>query len=184
MAEESVQPVPCVFEFSIRSDSNQLTFPSIKSRSSALSLRWPPFRSTLVPAAEAMRSTAASISAFLSILTPLNASPSGTFGVITSANGNSSVRKAWLASSCIRLLPLVATMTGSTTIFSALYSISFSAMTLMIAAFDTMPIFTASGRISLKTQSSCCATNSGVTSMIPATPVVFCAVNAVITLIP
>ena len=46
-----------------------------------------------------------------------------------------------------------------------------------------MPVFTASGRISVKMQSSCSARNCGVTSIISATFVVFCAVSAVIALI-
>ncbi len=41
---------------------------------------------------------------------------------------------------------------------------------------------TASGRISVKIQSSCSFRKSGVTSIIPVTPVVFCAVRAVIAL--
>lgn len=41
-----------------------------------------------------------------------------------------------------------------------------------------MPVFTASGRISVKMQSSCSSRNCGVTSIISATFVVFCAVSA------
>ena len=54
----------------------------------------------------------------------------------------------------------------------------------MISPEESIPIFTASGRISVKILSICCPANSGVTSMIPCTPVVFCAVNAMTALIP
>ena len=43
-----------------------------------------------------------------------------------------------------------------------------------------MPIFTASGTISSNTASSCSFRNAGVVSKISLTPVVFCAVRAVI----
>ena len=45
-----------------------------------------------------------------------------------------------------------------------------------------MPIFTASGRRSVNTLSSCCARNAGGTSEMPWTPTVFCAVSAVTAL--
>ena len=51
------------------------------------------------------------------------------FGVSTSASGNSSCFNISTASSLISLAPLVATITGSTTMFSALYCFSFSAIT-------------------------------------------------------
>ena len=52
-----------------------------------------------------------------------------------------------------------------------------------ISSFDaTMPIFTASGRMSVNTLSICRPRNSGLTSKIPCTPVVFCAVKAVTAL--
>ena len=55
-------------------------------------------------------------------------------------------------------------------------------MTSMSAEDETIPVLTASGRISVKIQSSCSFRKSGVTSIIPVTPVVFCAVRAVIAL--
>ena len=55
-------------------------------------------------------------------------------------------------------------------------------MTSMRPEDATMPIFTASGRMSVKTLAICWARNSGVTSKIPCTPVVFWAVSAVIAL--
>ena len=56
-------------------------------------------------------------------------------------------------------------------------------MARMIAASLTMPILTASGRMSPKMQSICWATNSGEAFSMPYTPVVFCAVRAVMALI-
>ena len=103
-------------------------------------------------------------------------------GVMTVAKGSSSLRRVWIAVSSISRAPLVATMTGSTTIFVALYSFRHWAMTLMSSEEETIPIFTASGKISSNTASSCFFRNSGDASMIPVTPVVFCAVSAVIAL--
>ena len=55
-------------------------------------------------------------------------------------------------------------------------------MTWIRSAEDTIPIFTASGRMSVKTASSCWPRKAGVTSEMAATPVVFWAVRAVMTL--
>ena len=52
-------------------------------------------------------------------------------------------------------------------------------MASTMAADDTMPTFTAAGRMSSNTTSICWATNAGSTSRTPKTPVVFCAVSAV-----
>ena len=52
------------------------------------------------------------------------------------------------------------------------------------APSDTMPIFTASGRISEKTASSSCPRNSGETFKMLLTPHVFWAVSAVTALMP
>ena len=115
---------------------------------------------------------------------PERTSPSGMFGVRTVAMGSRYSFRAPTASSEISFAPLVATMTGSTTMFSALNSLSFFAMLSMIPADATMPIFTASGRMSVKTLVISCSINSGETSKIPCTPVVFWAVRAVMALMP
>ena len=52
----------------------------------------------------------------------------------------------------------------------------------MSGMLETMPVFTASGKMSVNTQSSCAARNSGVDSKILFTPVVFWAVRAVMAL--
>ena len=103
--------------------------------------------------------------------------------MITVAIGSSCVFNVSIAVSLISLDPLVATITGSTTIFSRWYSFSFFDIIFINSSDDTIPIFTASGRMSVITASNCCSRNSGDTSMIPVTPVVFWAVSAVIALI-
>ena len=55
-------------------------------------------------------------------------------------------------------------------------------MTSISSGEETIPIFTAFGKMSVNTASSCFLKNSGLTSMMPETPVVFCAVSAVMTL--
>ena len=61
----------------------------------------------------AISSAARSTSSALAIFMPASASASGMFGVTTSARGNSSATSASTAA------PLVATITGSTTILQA-----------------------------------------------------------------
>ena len=55
-------------------------------------------------------------------------------------------------------------------------------MTSMSGAEDTIPIFTASGKMSVNTASSCSCRNAGGTSSTSVTPVVFWAVSAVMAL--
>ena len=55
------------------------------------------------------------------IVIPLNTSASGILGVITVDIGRSLFLRVSIAASLINLAPLVATITGSTTIFLALY---------------------------------------------------------------
>ena len=66
--------------------------------------------------------------------------------------------------------------------FFASYCRSFCAMTRIKADDDTIPVLTASGRMSSNTASSSSARNAGVASMTLRTPVVFCAVSAVTAL--
>ena len=184
MAEDRVQPEPWLLGLSTRPARNQWASPRRHSRSSASRSRWPPFTSTPPGRALPMASAARSMASSSPMAKPHSRSASGILGVITSARGNSSSIRAARALSCIRLEPLVATITGSTTMCSARYSRSLVPMARMMSALDTMPIFTASGRMSRNTQSSCCPTNSGAASSTPDTPVVFWAVRAVITLMP
>ena len=70
-------------------------------------------------------------------------------------------------------------MTGSTTMCFAPYSFNFAAIVSISSAEDTMPILTASGKMSVNTASSCSARKCGVESKMSVTPVVFWAVRAV-----
>ena len=116
------------------------------------------------------------------IAMPERISASGMLGVSTAASGSSSRHRASTASERRSLAPEVATITGSTTMFSALYSLSFAAITAISSAEETMPIFTASGKMSVKIASSCSLRKRGVDSKMSVTPVVFWAVRAVIAL--
>ena len=130
-----------------------------------------------------MVSAAFSISASVLISISESTSASGIFGVITVARGNNLLFNVPMASSLISLAPLVATITGSTTMFFAWYSVSLSAIVSISSLDETIPVLIASGLISVKILSSCSAKNFGVTSIISVTPVVFWAVKAVIALI-
>ena len=79
---------------------------------------------------------------------------SGIFGVIRSASFNKRLHRLSTASSFISLAPLVATITGSTTIFPALYSVNLLAMTSIRSELKVIPTLTASGYISVKIISS------------------------------
>ena len=103
------------------------------------------------------------------------------FGVITLASGKSSSTNARFASSLINADPLVDTMTGSSTTRSAPQAFSPSAMECAMAADDTMPILTASGRMSENTASTCPRTKEAGMSKTSFTPSVFWAVKAVMT---
>ena len=87
-----------------------------------------------------------------------------------------------MASSRSSRAPEVATITGSTTRFSAPYWRSFRAMTAIRSAEETMPVLTAWGGMSVNTASSCASRKAGGTSRISLTPVVFWAVSAVTAL--
>ena len=139
IAEESVQPVPCVFGLSIRGLVNQVAVPSGSTSTSLASLMpCPPLTSTAQPKCSASVRPAVSISA--SVRMPSlssradsvsssdvrscmacasSASVSGMFGVMTVASGNSRVVSAATASSSMSLAPEVATITGSSTMFRA-----------------------------------------------------------------
>lgn len=110
---------------------------------------------------------------------PERISASGMFGVRTSASGRSFSHSAVTASSRNSFAPDVATMTGSTTMCFAPYSFNFAAIVSISSAEDTMPILTASGKMSVNTASSCSARKCGVESKMSVTPVVFWAVRAV-----
>ena len=149
------------------------------STSLASATPWPPLTRTAQPKRSASSHAAACCSSASEIGLPVRAVASGMLGVITRASGSSLPVSTVEASSLMRRAPDVATMTGSTTMFSARQRSRRCAIVSMMAAEDTMPIFTAAGGMSSNTASICSPTNSGVASSTPRTPVVFCAVSAV-----
>ena len=110
--------------------------------------------STAQPYFSLMARAAFSMSVAFSMVMPDRTSASGMLGVSRVARGRSVSFRASTASSEMSRAPLVATITGSTTMFRAPYCRSLSAMTAMRAVEDTMPVFTASGKMSVKMQSS------------------------------
>ena len=70
-------------------------------------------------------------------------------------------------------VPEVELSTGSSTTFFILYLSTVLQTTSIIFLSGSMPIFTASGRISDKTASSCFSTNAGSTFITADTPSVF-----------
>ena len=80
--------------------------------------------------------------------------------------------------------PEVATITGSSTTFFAFQRSSPAATASITAGCESMPIFTARTSRSENTASICAVMKSGGTSWMPVTPLVFCAVSAVMTLAP
>ena len=75
-------------------------------------------------------------------------------------------------------------MTGSSTTLVWPCRSSPSVTASIVAVVDSMPILTASTTRSENTASICSPMNSGGTSWMPVTPLVFCAVSAVITEAP
>ena len=103
---------------------------------------------------------------------------------MSAASGKSSrviVRTALLSAS---EEPDVATMTGSTTTFSAWWSRSAAATVSIWSSPTITPIFTAAGRMSVNTESICSRTTAGSTGAMSCTPVVFCAVMPATTHMP
>ena len=111
-------------------------------------------------------------------------SASGIFGVITVAKGTIVLSKQSTLDGGINAHPFLAYMTGSTTIFFGLYSISFLYTASMHTGVDNMPIFTASTFISSNIASICSSIIFGVISSILITLEVFSATTQTTTLIP
>ena len=96
-----------------------------------------------------------------------------------SARGSRRSFIARRASACIRAHPLVDTITGSTTIWRGLYVSSALMTASSVSASFTIPIFTASGRMSSITAEIWSYTASGGRGCTYFTPTVFCTVTAV-----
>ncbi len=109
---------------------------------------------------------------------------SSRLGVTTAARGKSACTSAPTVSWAISRSPLVATMTGSsTTLFRACRPMA-SATTRTTSGECSMPIFTASTPMSSTTASICARSISGGTPWMSRTPRVFCAVMAVMAVMP
>ena len=126
-------------------------------------------------------SSAANLSSSLVLIFILaRTSASLLFGVTSSQIGRSFLLSALARSSCIRVLPVPATMTGSTT-RGASWSSRMSATVPTISALYSIPVLMALMSESFRTASSWALMNSSETGRMPLTPVVFWAVKAVMT---
>ncbi len=180
-AEESVQPVPCVFCVGTRLPSSQITSPPWRRRSGLSSpSRCPPFKSTFLSPRPWRRAATAGICLRLSAgASPSSAAASGRLGVISVASGRIFSLSAVTAASGRRRSPPLAIMTGSTTTARGFQRWSASATASMTSGMPSMPIFTASTARSEKTESICWRTKSAGIGKMPWTPWVFWAVRAV-----
>ena len=176
----SKECIPChVLSFSMRSPGSQHVNPRSASTSSASLCR---VRLHKNRNAETLRQLARrSLHIALRRYAPLpqSTSASGMLGVITLSQAETAPCKRLRGAIAYRRLPLVDTMTGSTTMFSAACARSDSAIATTFNADDTMPIFGAGGECR-RTPHQSVAPNSLGTSARPKPPrVFFCAVSAV-----
>ena len=124
---------------------------------------------------------AASSLVFLSVIfIPDKNSVSGMFGVSRETFGYNFSYNIFLVVSSTKTVPLVEIITGSATTFLIEYFSSYSAIISACSFEAIIPIFTASGFISVKMLFICFLKNSAGTGIIPVIPTVFCAVSAVI----
>ena len=119
MALDRVQPVPWVLGLGTRLPSNQRRLPPAYSRSLASWTLWPPLSSTAQPYCSPIRRAACSMAGRPSISIPARRAASGMLGVATRAMGSRTRRRVSTASGWISRAPLVATITGSSTMFRA-----------------------------------------------------------------
>ena len=112
---------------------------------------------------------------------PDSAVASSVLGVITVASGARRLRTAAIASSLSSLAPPFATITGSTTRAARGALASIVPATASITRLScSMPVLIASAPISARQSSICWRMKAGSTATTPCTPVVSCAVSAVI----
>src|SRR3989442_12492889 len=131
-----------------------------------------------------MRFAASRIASTSAIVCPERTSASGMFGVTISARGRRLAFIVVTASSSRRRVPLLETITGSTTRLGARCLLSAAATAWTMAVLASMPVLTASKPMSWATASICAATTSGSILWMRVTPTVFCAVTAVIADVP
>src|SRR3954447_10761412 len=146
--------------------------------------RWPPVRTTW---AGPRSWTARTRSCGSRIARPSRARTraSGTFGVATAARGRMSSTSASRASGARRTAPDSATITGSTTSgVSGSASSRARATASTVGASLSMPSLIARGGRSSRIARTCASMISGGTGWTAVTPTVFCAVIAVMALVP
>src|SRR5688500_499945 len=131
-----------------------------------------------------MRRAASRRSSSVRIVTPVRASASGTFGVTRNARRKSSDFIAASASSSSSRSPLLAIITGSTTSQGTSRSSTAAATASTIAAFASMPVLAAWAPKSDITASIWAVTRSADSASNERTPSEFCAVTAVMALVP
>src|SRR4051812_43035161 len=146
--------------------------------------RCPPFTSTTRGPIRRIRSPALYMSATERTGMSARTSASGMLGVTTWATRSNSDVIAATASMSSNRSPPLATMTGSTTTCGKSSPRIAATTASTIAAFASMPIFTASVPRSPITASICAVTRSAGKACHATTPRVFCAVMAVIALVP
>ena len=148
--------------------------------------RWPPFTRTAPGVVRAMMRAACTMESrpWAAASMPARTLASGMLGVTTCARQNSSSTMARAAPSAMSAAPLVATMTGSTTMLPASWRRRPRATVRATRALESMPILTEAGRMSSNTASIWSATICTSVSCMERTPQVFCAVSAQITLWP
>jgi hypothetical protein len=183
-AEDRVQPVPWVLREGCRGAPIQCAVPDDRRRSGLSGPpRCPPFsRTDPAPSAASASACAAISSTVVASATARRSAASGRFGVTTVARETSMSRSAATASCSRSRSPPLATITGSST--SGTSSPSSAAATVStMAALPSIPILTASIRMSSRSAAIWSRTIPGSTSSTRRTPRVFWAVRPVIAAI-
>ena len=186
MAAESVQPVPWVLRVSMRVSVKTCSLPSASNNTS---LRvspgmCPPLTST----AEAPRCcsvcAASSMSSTDSMFRSASRRASGKLGVMSVLRGASSCNNTAAALCSIRVVPVVAVTTGSSTTKGMACVCSACVSARMPGASGTIPILAASQPTSDKMESICVRSIAAGVGTMDCTPTVFCAVKAVMAVMP
>ena len=186
MADDRVQPVPWVLRVWIFWSANTCSLPSAITKMSLMVSpgKCPPLTSTAPAPVRSNWCAAARMSSGDSTLCPVRKRASSRLGVIRRHRGANSASITAAALSSINTLPAVATTTGSSTTWRTPYWRKLAATTRMLSALKTMPILMASQPTSLMTESICACKMSGAVGAMACTPVVFCAVMAVMAVMP
>ena len=185
IADDSVQPVPCVCAVSMRGIRTSKVSCAVHATSTDSGpARCPPLTSTTRGPSFRIRWPAARMSSTERIVISANTSASGRLGVTMCERGRSSLRMAATASASSRRSPPLATMTGSTTTSGRSSSAIAAATASTMAAVASMPTLTASAPMSPATASICAVTRSVSIARHIVTPSVFWAVTAVMAQVP